>query len=311
MGMGALGFMEEGQNIIYQNLHNPSNRLLSFDDLKEIFNRADILDKFSEKGINIYNFDLSNFQKALTHISYTVHRKKKQGKNTIETEADGVDINICVPIQEHSMEREEWLGDALIQSIVAIYLWKRFPMQDEGFYTQTRSKLVKTSTLGKFGEYLGFNKLLLINKHLDDFCNGRNNPKHLEDAFEAFIGVLYIETEKYFGNDLVSLFILNLIEKVIDMPMLIMYNDNYKDQLMRYYQNHFGGKYPTYQEVKVEEIQCGDKKKIFTMSVNDAYGTPIAYGTAKSKKEAEQISAKEACKHFGLHVSEGVNYYNF
>ena len=304
----------ENENSIYQCLHNDTNRFITHDDLKSIFEKSNILDDLSKSNFNIFELDLKQFQKSFTHISYTTQRHKKYGKNVVEIEDKNIDINICIPIQDESMEKLEWLGDAIVQSVVAIYLWNRFPNQDEGFYTKTRSKLVKTGALGKFGEYLEFNKLLILSKHIEDYCNGRNNPKHLEDSFEAFIGVLYEQTSEKFKYDIVTKFIINIIERVIDLPILIMYDDNYKDQLMRYYQKTFNGKYPTYSEVKVEEVPCNEndskiKKKIFTMCVNDIYGDILATGIGKSKKEAEQIAAREACKKFNLRVSENLNYY--
>ena len=81
---------------------------------------------------------------------------------------------------------------------------------------------------------------------------------------------------------------------------------------MRYYQFNFEGKFPTYGDISCEEISQGvdlPKKKIYTSSVKDIYGKDIAFGTAKSKKEAQQLAAKEACKMFGIRVSDGVNYY--
>lgn len=305
--------MSNDDNIIYQELHNINNKFLTHEDLKSIFDKSNILDKFSELKLNIFNFDLKKFQKAFTHISYTDQRHKKQGKNVVEREDPNINLNLCVPIQDESMERLEWLGDSILQSVVAIYIWERFPNQDEGFYTKTRSKLVKTEALGKFGEYLGFNKLIIINKHMEDYCNGRNNPKHLEDCFEAFIGALFEETCLEFKYEIVTEFIINIIERVIDIPILIMYDSNYKDKLMRYYQKHFDGNFPTYSEIRVEEISQGNdekvKKKIFTMGVNDIYGDTIATGTAKSKKEAEQIAAKEACKIYKMNIIEGLTYY--
>lgn len=306
--------LDEEITYVYQCLHNPNNRFITFEDLKTIFQKANILEKLAENKINIHEFNLKDFQKAFTHISYTTSRHKKQGKNIIEKEDENVDVNLCIPIQEDSMEKLEWLGDAIIQSVVGTYLWKRFPNQDEGFLTKTRSKLVKTEALGRYGKYLDFGNMILVSKHIEDYCNGRNNPKHLEDCFEAFVGVLYEQTCNICKYDIVTDFILNLIEKIVDLPMLILNDDNYKDQLMKYYQKTFKGKCPTYSEVKVEEIPTGDgetnsKKKIFTMCTNDIYGQPIAYGKAKSKKDAAQLSAKEACRIFGLPVFDNISYY--
>jgi len=304
--------MSEETQIVYQCLHNPTNRLITFKDLERIFQKAGILEDLINEKEDITKYDLKNFQRAFTHISYTVNRSDKQGKNVIEKEDDSVDATKCVQIQEDSMERLEWLGDAIIQSVVGTYIWKRFPGKDEGFYTISRSKLVKTEALANLSIFLEFGPLLLISKHTEDYCNGRTNAKHLEDCFEAFVGALYEQTEEKFKYDIVQKFIINSIESKIDIPILIMYNDNYKDILMRYYQFNFEGKFPTYGDISCEEISQGvdlPKKKIYTSSVKDIYGKDIAFGTAKSKKEAQQLAAKEACKMFGIRVSDGVNYY--
>lgn len=304
--------MAEEIQVVYQCLHNPSNRYLTVKDLKLIFQKAGILEELENNGENIADWDIKNFQKAFTHISYSQNRHKKQGKNIVEKEDNNVDVSKCIPIQQHSCERLEWLGDAIIQSVVGIYIWDRFPNQDEGFYTIFRSKLVKTEALAQLASFLGFSPLLLVSKYTEDFCNGRTNAKHLEDAFEAFIGALYEQTGKKYKYDIVQKFILNSIETKIDIPMLIIYNDNYKDILMRHYQSHFEGKFPTYGSISMEEIGQGDdkpKRKVYTESVKDIYGNDIAFGSAKSKKEAQQLAAKEACKMFGLRVSDGINYY--
>lgn len=304
--------MSDDTQPVYQCLHNPSNKFITHDDLTKIFQKASILEDIISSGDNVNDFDLKNFQKAFTHISYTINRNKKQGKNVIEKEDVNVIPKNCVPIQEDSMERLEWLGDSIIQSVVGIYIWERFPGQDEGFYTIFRSKLVKTEALANLAGFLQMGKHLLISKYTEDYCNGRTHAKHLEDCFEAFIGVLYEQTGKKHKYDIVQKFIINCIETKIDIPMLVMYNDNYKDILMRYYQINFDGKFPIYCDIGVEEISQGDdvqKKKIYTSCVKDIYGKDLAFGSAKSKKEAQQLSAKEACKKFGIKISETINYY--
>jgi len=304
--------MQDESQTVYQSLHNPTNRYLTIKDLKLIFQKAGILEELENNGEDFLKWDLANFQRAFTHISYTHNRIKKQGKNVIENEDEGVIPSKCLPIQDQSMERLEWLGDSIIQSVVGVYIWQRFPDQDEGFYTIFRSKLVKTEALAQLGSFLGFNPLLIISKHTEDYCNGRTNAKHLEDAFEAFIGALWEQTGAKYKYDIVKHFIINSIETKIDIPMLIIYNDNYKDILMRYYQSHFDGKFPTYSSTNMEEISQGEdkaKRKVYTESVKDIYGKDIAFGSAKSKKEAQQLAAKEACKMVGLRVSNGINYY--
>ena len=135
---------------------------------------------------------------------------------------------------------------------------------------------------------------------------------HLEDSFEAFTGALYEQTSKKYRYEIVQNFIINCIESKIDLPMLIMYDSNYKAILMMHYQTNFDGKFPTYGDVSVAEISEGNdmnKRKIYTASVKDIYGREIAFGSGKSKKDAQQLAAKEACKMFGIKVSEKINYY--
>jgi len=299
--------------IEYQCLHNPKNKLITYDVLKKIFQKADVLEDLlsAEEDINSYN--LENFQRAFTHISYSENRAKKYIKNVVETEDSSVNPSKCVQIQKHSMEKLEWLGDAIIQSVVGIYIWERFPGQDEGFYTVFRSRLVKTEPLSNLAMYLGLGEYLLISKHHEDYLNGRNQQSYLEDCFEAFIGALYEQTSKKFKYDIVRKFIINVIETKIDIPLLVMYDNNYKALLMTYYQLHFDGQTPTYGDISMKEIVDENnemkKSKIYTCSVRDIYGNDIAFGSATNKKDAQRLAAKEACKIFGLRVSDGINYY--
>ena len=99
--------MQDDTQIVYQSLHNPSNRYLTIHDLKLIFQKAGILEELEKNGEDFTKWDLPNFQRAFTHISYTHNRSKKQGKNVIENEDEGVNPEKCLPIQEQSMERLE------------------------------------------------------------------------------------------------------------------------------------------------------------------------------------------------------------
>lgn len=302
------------QNLdVFQSLHNPRNILITADDILNILLRGSLDSFLKDHDVDINKWNLTNFQKAMTHISYSENRSKKQTKNVKDREDPDVDPTMCVQIQKESMERLEWLGDAVLQSVVASYLWKRFPRQDEGFYTGTRSKLVRTEAFGKFGEYLGLDRFILVSHYVEDYNNGRYNVKNLEDCFEAFIGALYLETETRFGYSLISKFVINIIEKIIDFPMLILVNHNYKDQLMRYCQRKFDGAVPTYHDINVEEY-CEQvdggviKKRTYTVEVRDGNGKQLAVGiSAKGKKEAQQNSAMDALKQFGLPIHDRIN----
>jgi len=250
------------------------------------------------------------WQKAFIHKSYcdnTDFRKNEKFFGSI----DMIDINKeennkrYIPLQQDSNEVLEWLGDGIIQSVVAIYLFKRYKDQREGFLTKIRSKLVKTETLSKLALHLNFDKFLILSKHIEVICNGRKNARILEDCFEAFIGAMMTdlcsksETE---GFSICNTFIINLIESKIDITELILNDDNYKDQLMRYYQKEFNGKFPKYEQktIIMSTNDNGIVNRKFHMFVRDTNNNIIGEGIAKSKKEAEQKAAKAALMYFGI-----------
>ena len=100
-------------------------------------------------------------------------------------------------------------------------------------------------------KYIELNKFIIMSKYVELECNGRNNARILEDVFEALIGAMYVEfsrKNKGCGYNTVYDFIVNIIENKIDMVDLVKIDNNFKDQLMRYYQKQFNGKYPIYFE---------------------------------------------------------------
>ena len=70
-------------------------------------------------------------------------------------------------------------------------------LADEGFMTKLRTRLVCGHQLSIFAELLGLNKLYLISNHVEDRCDGRNNRRIMEDAFESFIGAMYLYFNKF------------------------------------------------------------------------------------------------------------------
>ena len=270
----------------------------------------EIIQSILQKG-NI-NKEISNFeiwQKAFIHKSYCKNNDFKKNEKFFGC-LDSVNIELeenknILPLQNDSNEVLEWLGDGIIQSVIAIYLFKRFGTQREGFLTKIRSKLVKTESLSKLALYLNFDKYLIISKHIEIICNGRKNARILEDSFEAFIGAMMSDfgsKDESEGFDLCNTFIINIMQQKIDITELIMNDDNFKDQLMRFYQKKFNGKFPKYEQktiiVSVNENGIANKK--FHMFVRDNDNNIIGEGIARSKKEAEQKAAKNALMHFGI-----------
>lgn len=293
---GSLSDSEESEKKVYR-LYNENNILINKNIVQGILKKCGVSEKIN---------DLRIYQKAFTNKTYSKNAKKKNYEKYMSDSDSEVDFDVVVPIQKESNERLEWLGDGVLQSVAAYYLFKRFKKQDEGFLTKTRSKLVKTSSLAKLALSLGFEKYILMSKHMETVCNGRKNSKILEDTFESFIGAMKLDFSNKFDEayayKLCSKFIINCLENTIDFTEIIRNDDNYKDQLMRYFQKNFGGKYPIYKKKSAEVIQHdnGSVTRIFKMYVCDIHGNEIGCGEARAKKEAEQKAAKAALLHFGL-----------
>lgn len=153
---------------------------------------------------------------------------------------------------------------------------------------------------------LNFDKYMIISKHVEIICNGRRNAKLLEDCFEAFIGSMINDFSKNIGMgkayEIVSKFVIHVIENNIDITDLILKDDNFKDQLMRYFQKEFDGKYPIYEPLGVENnvSSTGVSNRKFHTCVKDLNGNIIGEGFAKSKRDSEQKAAENALKHFGV-----------
>jgi ribonuclease-3 len=280
-------------------VYNENNFYISKEIINAILRKANI-----QKEIN--NIDV--WQQAFIHKSYCknidfVKYEKYYGLLDATSEEEAKKM---LPLQNDSNEVLEWLGDGIIQSVVAIYLFKRYKDQREGFLTKIRSKLVKTDSLAKLATFLNFDKFLIMSKHIEIVCYGRKNSRILEDCFEAFIGAMMTDfgsKNESEGFSICSQFIINLIEQKIDMTELIMNDDNFKDQLMRFYQKKYGGNYlPKYEQktIILSTNENGIQNKKFHMIVRDNENKVIGEGVAKSKKEAEQKAAKSALMYFGI-----------
>ena len=249
------------------NPYNPSNIFIQESDIINIMNT-----------LNINDFtitDISNYQRAFIHKSYC----------SMKDYEEYVRPSKCLPLFEMSYETYEFVGDAFLEKTICYYLFERYAThfnQDEGFLTKLKIKLVNGEQLAFLSKQLGFSKFLILSKHVEENCSGRENVHNLEDILEAFIAAIYMDTK---SHDLVTLFITNLIETHIDFCDLIMKDTNYKDQILRYFQHNYK-LYPKYTHIQ-------DDSKLFTCKLlkeNDV----IACGRGDTKKKAEQNASKNA-----------------
>jgi ribonuclease-3 len=290
----------------YYRVLNNNNMPFEFKNLMYILKLGGLHDFIEVKNIK----DLTLWQQAFIHKSYCIKDKTIDINDvheyidnnhdilTKDSNISKINFNTIIDIKENNYDTIEFLGDGFIQGIIGNYLTLRYPDQDEGFLTTMRSKLVKTKPLAFLAKKLGMHKFIIMSRHVEEVLHGRTNSRLLEDSFEAFVGVIY----RYFSNIsepygyiMTSRFIINVFEKYIDFVELILTDDNYKTKLMNYYQDNFNDTFPTYVEISSEGAS---NDRIFTMGVKNNKGDIVGQGVAKSKKQAEQIAAKNALDFF-------------
>jgi ribonuclease-3 len=175
--------------------------------------------------------------------------------------------------------------------VVATYLSKRYPGEGEGFLTRILSRIVNNKQLGKLAKAINMQQWVILSRHMEELCDGRNNLRILGSMFEAWIGALYLQEDDV-GRGLAQCheFLIRIIEKHIDFVQIITEDTNYKDQLLRYFQSKYHTP-PRYKEVTVDGPP---HDRIFTMGVLDPFDNIVAVATARNKKVAEQEASRIA-----------------
>ena len=177
---------------------------------------------------------------------------------------------------QESNERLEFLGDAVLNLIVGCDLYLKYPNENEGFLTRVRTRLVNGKTLSQLACTLGFNNHVVMNdRAMKNEWN--NNPRILEDAFEAFIGSMFLDR----GYDETKLWVLQILnEHVKDVD--ITNDTNYKDILMKYMQS----KGHSVEFKLIKETGNHTEKRFFVQALID--GLLMAESQGSTKKAAEQ-----------------------
>jgi len=205
--------------------------------------------------------EISLYKLALTHSSLV-----KEGGNSAK----------------ECNERLEYLGDAILGAVIAEFLYKKYPLKDEGFLTEMRSKMVNRSMLNEVAIRLHLDSLV---QH--DFKNqSAKNQSLYGNALEAFIGALYLDkgylkTRKFIYSRLISENI-----KLNDLEVL---DENYKSKLLQHVQKMKLA--PISYELVSEE--GSGHRKMYTIAVKIG---DMEYGKASDfrKKIAEQKASEMA-----------------
>ncbi len=214
-----------------------------------------------------YEFrDISLLKVAITHSSFA-----NESKGSLK-----------------SNERLEFLGDSVLSVVVSEYIFKNYPDLPEGNLSKLRASLVCEKTLCKFSKSMDIGSFLLLS-HGEQHCNGACRESILADAFEAIIAAIYLDG----GLEEAKNFVLRFIKhEMLSVTSFIF--DDYKTILQEIVQKNKGEKI-TYNLI---EESGPAHNKIFKMDVR-INSNVVGVGTGKSKKQAEQMAAREVLKLMG------------
>ncbi len=182
-------------------------------------------------------------------------------------------------------ERLEYLGDAILGTIVAEYLFRKYPHRDEGFLTKMRSKIVNRKIMNQIGDSMQLDLFIVHNN------NSRLSRSMLGNALEALIGAVYLDV----GYHNTQKFVINKILKVhVDIRALESYDDNYKSQLLEWCQKN--RKEVSYDVLEKFKMDSRDRFKIAVL----VDGKQRASAEDFSKKAAEQKASHRALLKIGV-----------
>jgi ribonuclease-3 len=186
-------------------------------------------------------------------------------------------------------ERLEYLGDAVLGTIVAEYLFKKYPDSNEGFLTKMRSKLVKRKSLNRIGDKMELELLLA------EYNTTRLSRSMLGNAVEALVGAVYLD-RGYFHT---KTFVINhMLRKYVNIHELERLDDNYKSQLLEWCQK--SGKSVTYKLLARYKFEKRDRFKVAVMINNKRVATADDF----NKKSAEQMASEKAMVALGILIEE-------
>lgn len=256
-------------------------------------------------GVNHTIKNTKMFQRAMIHVSYLIRDEKFYSNNKTkpyQIQSSDIepleDVTKAMPLQQRSYERLEFLGDAILHAIFAEYIFARYPDADEGFMTKLRTKIENGDTLSTLSIKIGLGEYVVISRYVEKNGGRESNKSLLEDAFEAFIGALFLEA----GFDVCKKFGVTLIEKEIDLALLLYQETNFKEKLLQYFHLR------KWCDPIYGQLDCSgqENKKIYMMFVKcrKAHydeGEIVGIGSHTSKKGGEQNAAKQALIHYGLY----------
>ena len=187
-------------------------------------------------------------------------------------------------------ERLEFLGDAVLSTIVAEYLFKKYPNSDEGFLTKMRSKIVKRNSLDDIADRMG------LDLFLANYNQTRLSKSMLGNALEALVGALYIEV----GYERTKYYVIRrILRRYLDIHELEQFDDNYKSQLLEWCQKN--GRNIDYKVLAKYKSDKRDKFKVAVYIDGKKLGTADDF----NKKSAEQTASERAMVSLKILIRKG------
>ena len=181
-------------------------------------------------------------------------------------------------------ERLEYLGDAVLDLVVADYLYRRFPNESEGFLTTTRSRIVSRESLNRLGEEMKVARFIRAATR----SASAHNSHLIGNVMEALVGAVYLDhgyrkTTKFIEQ--------RLIHDHVDIEKVVTVDPNYKSQIIEWAQ-----KYHVTAEFKLLDSHTDDDKNTIFRTAVVIAGQEAARATGYSKKESHQHAAKKAMR---------------
>ena len=212
--------------------------------------------------LGFYPDRIDLYREAMTHRSSSVRSKRGRWVNN---------------------ERLEFLGDAILDAIVADILYKQFEHKKEGFLTSTRSRIVQRETLNKLAVELGLDKMIISSTR-----NLAHNTNIYGDALEALIGAIYLDQ----GYRVAKRFVFEtLIKEHLNIDNVLNSEVDFKSRLIEW-----GQKNKVEVLFEVTNVSYDAQNNPVFISCAKVAGVEIGSGQGYSKKESHQMAAKVAIR---------------
>ena len=190
--------------------------------------------------------------------------------------------------KNESNERLEYLGDAVLNLIVAEYLFKKYPFKDEGFLTKIRSKIVSRESLNNLGRKVGLKELINF-KNVNEYS--KNFKSIYGDALEAIIGAVYLDVGFEYCQEYI---VKNIIIPYYNFDELVNKTHNFKSKILEWSQ-------------KEKKLIKFSTKKIILKNNSSQFESiliienkEISKGFGSNKKNAEKDASRLACEKLEL-----------